>query len=187
LYCKNCGGPLKPKLEMLNSDDPYYREGARCPTCNYLYFPDFPGSWNSEAWITDFDHKAEIILQRAYTSKNDWRRDVYLTLNFIDHMDNMVTWYFSSPEFDEHEHLLEILKSLNAAKTIDTLQHVVQLARRPEQVLERFGLVGDTSERVDDAWEEVTGELAESMDADLRQRVYNRFMRDHDIADFAAV
>ncbi len=172
---------------MLNSPDLYYRGGARCRACNYLYFPEFLGTWNLEAWITDFDHKAEIILQRKYTKKNDWRRDVYLALNFIDYLDKMLTWYFSSQEFDEHERLSEIFRSLNAVKSVDTLQRVVQLAYHPEQVLERFGLVGDTSEMVDDAWEEVTCEFAESMDADLRQRVYDRFMRNHDIAEFVAM
>jgi hypothetical protein len=49
---------------MLDSDDPYYRGGAQCRTCNYLYFPEISGTWNSEAWITDFDRKAEMILQQ---------------------------------------------------------------------------------------------------------------------------
>lgn len=173
MFCKNCGGPLNPKLEMLNCDDAYYRGGARCRTCNYLYFPEIPGTWNSEAWITDFDHKAEVIRQRTFPRKNDWRRDVYLTLHFIDCLD-MVTWYFLSPEFDEHQRLLEILTSLRAAKSVETLHRVIQLAERPDLVLERFGLVGSTSEMVDD------------VDTDLRRRVYDRFMRDHAISEFAA-
>lgn len=60
---------------MLNSDDPYLDGRARRRTCDYLYFPEFPATWNSEAWTTDFDHKAEV-LQRAW-----WitARDVGLT------------------------------------------------------------------------------------------------------------
>jgi hypothetical protein len=172
--------------EMLNSDDPYYQGAARCRNCAYLYFPEIPQTWNPEAWITDFDHKAQMILQQAYPTTKDWRRDVYLALHFIDCLDKMVTWYFSSPEFVEHEHLLELLRSLGATKSVETLQRVIRLGRRPEQVLERFGLVGDTSEMVDDAWEEITGEPLQSMDINLRKLVYDRFMRDHDIAEFAA-
>jgi hypothetical protein len=164
LYCRNCGAALAPNLEMLNSGDPYYHGAARCRTCDYVYFPDVPGTWYSEVWITDFERKRETILQQRYDSTKDWRRDAYLVLHFIDCLEKMVTWYFSSPEFDEHERLIEILRSLGAVKSIDTLQRVIRLARQPDQVLERFGLVGDTSEMVDDAWEEVTGELSQSMD-----------------------
>lgn len=154
MYCKNCGATLTPSVEKVISDDLYYYGGARCRSCNYLYFPDFPATWNTEAWITDFDRKAEIILQQAYPSKNDWRRDVYLTLQFVGCLDEMVTWYFSSPEFAEHERLLGVLESLGADKSVQTLHRVIRLAAEPERVLERFGLVGDTSEMVDDAWEE---------------------------------
>jgi hypothetical protein len=137
--------------------------------------------------MADFSHKAELIRQQVYASANDWRRDVYLVLHFIDCLDNMVTWYFSSPEFDEHHRLLDILASLGATKSVVTLQRVIRLARQPEQILETFGLVGDVSERVDDAWEEFTFELSKSMDIDLRKRVYERWMRDHDAAEFVAV
>jgi len=123
---------------MVNSDDPWYRGAARCHTCNYLYFPDFPDTWNSEAWLTDFQRKAETLLRQPYARLNDWRRDVYLVLQFVGCLDTMVTRYFSSPEFEEHERLLEILRSLGAAKSVDTLERVVRLAERPVQVLERF-------------------------------------------------
>lgn len=187
LYCKNCGGSLTPKLEILTTDDPYYLGGARCGGCNFLYFPDYPPTWNCESWRADFDRKAEVILRQEY-EKNDWRKDVYLALHFIDQLTQMATWYFSSPEFGEHDRLLGILDSLGAAKSVDTLRRAIELAKRPEQVRERFGLLGapSYSELIDDAWEEVTGELAESLDPDLRQLVYDRFMRDHDCAEFSA-
>jgi hypothetical protein len=98
----------------------------------------------------------------------------------------MVTWYFASPEFDEHERVLEVLRSLGATRSVDTLQGVVRLARRPEQILERFGLVDATGEMADDAWEEVTGELSQSMDINLRKLIYDRFIRDHGVAEFVA-
>lgn len=185
MFCKNCGGPLTPGAEMLNSDDPYYRGAARCPNCNFLYFPDYAGTWNPEGWMADFDRKANVILQQSY-DKNDWRRDAHLAVHFIDCLGQMVTRYFRSSQFDEHERLLEILSSVGAVESVDTLRQIVQLARRPDQVLERFGLVGDTSENVDDAWEEVTAELERRLDPDLRERIYDRFMRGHDLAELTA-
>lgn len=170
---------------MLVSDDPYYRGGARCRACNYLYFPDFPTTWNAEAWIADFDQKAEVILNRAYADKQDWRREVYLILHFVDCLDDkMVTWYISSPEFDEHERLLEVMRSLGANKSVDVLVRVVQIAAQHEGPLGKFEIVGFANEFVDDAWEEVTFELSESLDFNLRKLVYDRFLRDHSISEF---
>lgn len=112
---------------------------------------------------------------------------MYLALHFVDCLrTNLVTWYFSSSEFNERERLLEILRSLGATKSVDTLQVVIRLARRPEQVLERFGLVGDTSEKVDDAWEKVIDELSQSLDVNVRKLIYDRFMRDCAIAEFVS-
>jgi DNA-binding ferritin-like protein len=73
---------------------------------------------------------------------------------------------------------------MDATKFFNALQSVVQLAKRPELVLKRFGLIGDTSEAVDDAWDEVTEELATSLDTDLRKLVYDKFLQDHDFAEF---
>ena len=186
MYCRNCGGLLTPSAEFLNSSDPYYHGGARCRGCNYLYYPEVTGTWYPEAWDADYYRRADVILKQTYTA-DDPRRDAQLALHFIDCLqEKMVTWYHLSPNFNEHERLAEVLRSLGAVKTFEILERVVRMGECPDEVLERFGLVGDTSENVDDAWEAVTNELWESVDPDLRKRVYDRYMRDHDVAEFVA-
>lgn len=186
MYCKKCSSSLNPIVEMLISEDLYYHGGARCRTCNYLYFPDFPRTWNAEAWIADFDQKAEVILNRAYADKQDWRREVYLVLHFLDCLDDkMVTWYISSPEFNEHQRIAEVMRSLGANKSVGTLERVVQIAAQHELTMGKFEVVGYASEFEDDAWEETTFQLSKSLDSNLCKLVYDRFMFDHDISEFA--
>ena len=184
MYCKNCGGHLDLRADSFLSDDPYYQGGARCANCGYLYFPAFPATWNTEKWVADFERKAELILLGHLRERETWSWDLYLLLHFIDCMRTMVTWYFTSPEFNERERLIDLLESIGAVKSVETMFRIIDVANDPEKALLPYLVPGDRGEWLDDAWEEITEELSRSLDPNLRQLVYDRFMRDRNISEF---
>lgn len=184
MYCKNCGGDLDSRVDSFVSDDPYYQGGARCANCGYLYFPAFPATWNTEKWVADFERKAELVLLCHPSERKTWIWDVYLLLHFMDCMRTMVTWYFTSPEFNERERLIDLLKSMDAVRSVETLFRIIDVANNPEKALDRYRVSGDHGEWLDDAWEEITEELSQCLDPNLRQLVYDRFMRERHISEF---
>ena len=184
MYCKNCGGQLDSRVDSFLSDDPYYQGGARCSNCGYLYFPAFPATWNTDKWVADFEHKAELILLGSSVERETWIWDVYLLLHFMDCMRTMVTWYFTSPEFNKRDRLIELLKSMGAVRSVETMFRIIDVADNAEKALVGYRVSADHGEWLDDAWEEITEELSRSLDPNLRQLVYDQFIRDRDISEF---
>lgn len=152
MFCKKCSERLVPDVDRVESDDPYYRNACRCQECGYLYYLDYPDTWNVEKWMTDLDHKAKLVLEWEYQSLTGWRRDVYLVLHFLDQL-QMVTWYFRSPEFTGHRRLDEVFEKLDANKSRVVLHEIIDLAGRQAHFLEELGLTRPLGEQEDDAWE----------------------------------
>jgi hypothetical protein len=45
MYCKKCSMQLDPEKEMIRQPESWEREGARCSSCNYLYYPEIKDTW----------------------------------------------------------------------------------------------------------------------------------------------